>query len=389
MNRASLLGGTAIAALMVSAPALAGSMGTGDNLSITFEGEVRVSVRGVDQDDSEGAGRGYGFQTDEAEFKFEARNTADAFGHPFLYGVEVVLNVNTDDVENGDKAFAFIDSRESLGRLEIGDQDDAIDRMFVAGEDALVGRAGFDGELADIFRFGETWIGVSNSVTGKATKITYFSERFAGFQVGASITPDSGAQGASFGARDDDGDFENVFGVAANYVGEFGDFGVVVSGWYETGEGNVDTSTASASASNGGLSAEDADAYGFGATVSYAGFTLGAGYVDLDDQGVESSASSAGEDSGEWISVGLGYRSGPWGVSVGYYKAELGNAGTTGDTENEIIAIDAEYEIAPGWLLAGSIGFAEADNRGRSETFGLETGNNDGTAGIIYNIFTF
>jgi predicted porin len=383
MNRASLLGGTAIAALMVSAPAFAGSMGTGDNLSITFEGEVRVSVRGVDQDDSEGAGRGYGFQTDEAEFKLEARNTADAFGHPFLYGVEVVLNVNTDDVENGDKAFAFIDSRESLGRLEIGDQDDAIDRMFVAGEDALVGRAGFDGELADIFRFGDTWIGVSNNNTGKATKVTYFSERFAGFQVGASFTPDAGSQGASFGKKDNDGDPNNVIGLAANYVGEFGDFGLVVSGFYEDGDGDVST------ADNPGASAEDVETYGVGLNISYAGFTFGAGWVDLTESNLLKSDSNAGADQGEWISVGLGYRSGPWGVWVGYYKAEIGIAGSVGDTENEVIAIDAEYEIAPGWLLAGSIGFNEADNRGRSETFGLETGDNDGTAGIIYNIFTF
>ena len=387
MNRAALLGGTAIAAVMAYTPAMAGSLGTGDNLEVTLEGEVRVSVAAVDQDDREGAGRGYRFVTDESEIKLEARNTADAFGHPVLYGVQIVLNTNTDDLEMGDKVFAFIDSRESLGRLELGDQDDAIDRMFVAGEDALVGRAGFDGELADIFRFGDTWIGVSNSVTGKATKITYFSERFSGFQVGASITPDSGGQGASFSEKDNDGDFENVFGVAANYVGEFGDFGVVVSGWYETGDGNVDTSTSNNA--TGGTSAEDVDAYGFGANVSYGGFTLGAGYVDLDDQGIESTVSSAGEDAGEWISVGLGYRSGPWGVSIGYYKAEIGNEGTIGDTENEVIAIDAEYEVAPGWLLAASVGFNEADNRGRDATDGFETGDNDGTAGIFYNIFTF
>ena len=139
----------------------------------------------------------------------------------------------------------------------------------------------------------------------------------------------------------------------------------------------------------GGTSAEDVDAFGFGANVSYGGFTLGAGYVDLDDQGIEKSAAAAGADAGEWISVGLGYRSGPWGVSVGYYKSEMGNSGTTGDTENEVFAIDGEYEIAPGWLLAASVGFNNADNRGRSETFGLETGDNDGTAGIFYNIFTF
>ena len=99
MNRAALLGGTAIAAVMAYTPAMAGSLGTGDNLEVTLEGEVRVSVAAVDQDDREGAGRGYRFVTDESEIKLEARNTADAFGHPFLYGVQIVLNTNTDDLE--------------------------------------------------------------------------------------------------------------------------------------------------------------------------------------------------------------------------------------------------------------------------------------------------
>jgi len=69
MNRAALLGGTAIAAVMAYGPANAGSVGTGDNLTVTLEGEVRVSVTGVDQDDSEGQGRGYKFVTDESEIK--------------------------------------------------------------------------------------------------------------------------------------------------------------------------------------------------------------------------------------------------------------------------------------------------------------------------------
>ena len=219
MIRNTLLGSTTIvaAALAATAPAHAGSVGSGDNLAVSISGEYRFQISFRDQDMRAGHGRGFSFRSGEGELGLEARNTAD---NGILYGVAMVLNMNTDDgssAGNADKIYAFIDD-ENYGRLELGDQDDAIDRMFVAGEDALVARASFDGDVGDEFDFGGTWIGVTNNNTAKVTKATYFSPRIEGFQVGVSYTPDSGSQGASFTERDDDGDFENVFGLAANYL---------------------------------------------------------------------------------------------------------------------------------------------------------------------------
>ncbi len=378
----TLLGSTAIFAAVLAAPTPvdAGTVGTGDNLAVSIFGEYRFHISFRDQDKSTGFGRGYNFRSGESELGVEARNTAD---NGILYGVRFILNTNTDDVVNADKTFAFIDDKNNnLGRLELGDQDDAIDRMFVAGEDALVGRAGYDGEVADEFDFGDTWIGVQYNNTGQATKAIYFSPRIAPFQVGPTITPDSGSRGASFTERDDNGDFENVLGLAANYVGEVGDFTVILSIAGETGDGEADTSTSGNS--TGGTSAGTSETFGIGGTISYSEFTFGLGYVDLGEAGVSNSDRALGADGGKWWSVGLGYRSGPWGVSIGYYEAAIGNVSGVGDTKNEVISIDAEYEIAPGWQLAGSLNFADAENRDR-----IQGNDNNGHVAIFYNIFTF
>lgn len=168
MIHKTLLGSTAIVAatLSAAASAQAGSVGSGDNLAVTLSGEVRTHIAFTDQDVSAGFGRGYTIRTDEAELVIEARNVAD---NGILYGIEIVLNVGTDDTTNANKGYMFIDD-EKLGRIELGDQDDAIDRMFVGGEDALAGRAGFDGEVGDVIQFGDTWIGAANNQTGRRPK---------------------------------------------------------------------------------------------------------------------------------------------------------------------------------------------------------------------------
>jgi len=323
-------------------------------------------------------GRGFRLHTDEAELKIDARNVAD---NGILYGVEIVLNVNTDDSTNGDKVFAFIDDdNDKLGRLELGDTDDVIDNMFVAGEDVLAGRAGFDGELKDVISMGDTWFGVDNSHTGKATKVNYFTPRIAGFQLGASFTPDTGSAGASFTERDDNGDYENVFTVAANYVGEYDDLTVTLSVGAEFGDGEADTS----GGANGQDNPGDAETFGVGGTIEFSGFSLGAGYVDMGDAGVTAANQALGADAGEWWDVGLKYASGPWAVSVGYYESTIDNVAGVGDTKNTVLSFDAEFEVAPGWQLAGSLNFADAENRDRTQG-----DDNDGTALIFYNIFTF
>ncbi len=377
MNRAALLGGTAIAALMASVPATAGTVGTGDNLEVTLAGEVRFQVNHVDQDIRAGFGRGYRFHTDEGELVIEASNTAD---NGIKYGVEIVLNVNTDDTQNGDKVFAFLDN-DDYGRLQLGDNDNAADSLFVDAADVVAARGGFDGEVSDVFNFGTTWLGVGTDNVGKATKITYFTPIISGFRAGVSFTPDSGAAGASFGETDNDGDFERVVDIAANWVGSFSGVDVVVSGFYEFGEAELNTA---ATPNAGTADPGDVETFGVGATIGYGGFSVGAGYVTFNEAGISAANQALGQDAGEWWDIAVAYRSGPWGVSIGYYEATLGNVAGVSDTENTVLTFDADYEVAPGWTLAGSLSFNEAENLSR-----VQGQNNDGHSAIIYNIFAF
>ena len=379
MNRAALLGGTALVAALAFSPAMAGSVGSGDNLEVSLAGEVRFQINHRDQDDTAGFGRGFDFATDEGELVIEARNTAD---NGILYGVEIVLNVNTDDTTNGDKVFAFIDS-DDFGRIQLGDNDNAADSLFVDGADVIAARGGYDGEVSDVFNFGGTWLGVGTDNVGKSTKIVYFTPNIAGFTLGASFTPDSGAQGASFGERDDNGDFEKVFDIAGNYVGEFGDVELVVAAFYEFGEAEHDTSAAG-NAVGGTAAPGDAETFGVGGTLSYGGFSIGAGWTTFNEAGISAANQALGEDAGQWWDVGVGYRMGPYGVSVGYYEATLSNVAGVADTKNTVLTFDADYEVAPGWTAAASLSFNEAENRDRTQG-----DDNDGHSFIFYNIFAF
>jgi outer membrane protein OmpU len=371
MNRAALLGGTALVAALAFSPAIAGSVGTGDSMEVSLFGEVRFQINHTDQDDRSDNKRGFQFVTDEAELGIEARNTAD---NGILYGVEIVMNVNVDDTTNGDKVFAFIDS-DNFGRFQLGDNDNAADSLFVDGADVLAARNGYDGEVSDVFNFGGSWIGVGTDNVGKSTKIVYFTPNIAGFTLGASFTPDSGGVGASFGEVDNNGSFENVIDIAANYVGNFGDVEVVVAGFGEFGD-NEDPDIGKA------------ETYGVGATIGFSGFTVGAGYTTFNEAGISSSDKALGVDAGQWWDVGVGYRTGPWGVSVGYYEATLGNAAGTSDSKNTVLTFDADYEVAPGWVLAGSLSFNEAENRGDRGS-AVQGDDNSGHSAIIYNIWAF
>ena len=77
-----------------------------------------------------------------------------------------------------------------------------------------------------------------NVTTSDDTKATYFSPRFAGFQLGASLTPDTGIVSGTGGLvdTDNDGDFENVISYGANYVGKFDEIGVGLSFVGQTGD---------------------------------------------------------------------------------------------------------------------------------------------------------
>ena len=372
--RKTLLSGSAIAGVALltthaTTPAFAGNAQVGDSFEVTISGGYRFSVLAIDQDLRTGTGRGYQFSSDEAEIKFSAGGVAD---NGLEYGFEVELSTQTNDTSNADETWAYL--RGNWGEINLGDQDDAADRMAIGAEDAIPGRGGYDGAVADVYNFptpanAPVFTLQQASVTGDASKITYFTPRFYGFQLGGSWTPDANHSGGA-AVVDNDTSFENVGSVGLNFSEDFNGFGVVLAGTYEFADEQEIA----------GVAIGDAHRWQAGGLFSYAGFELGVSYGGAD-------ANVA--DPGWWTSVAANYSTGPWKFGGGYFfsQAENGSGGTAGsDTEVQIWTIGGNYQVAPGLELASDVNFVTADNITRT---GGANSDNDGTVFVFSTLFSF
>lgn len=380
----TLLASTAlIGAALLTAPAHAGTVGSGDNLAVRLSGFMWFQANVLDEDISAGSGRGFDFDIPETELHINASNTAD---NGIKYGVSIEMEVNTDATNNGDEVWAFLSG--DFGRIEMGDQDDATNRMLVGAFQAhqgICGPFGGLGCLAPVFQGGGSepfmiartdWqVGTSSD----RTKVIYFSPRFSGFQVGASFTPDGGGNGASFGETDNDGDFEKMIGLGINYTGKFDDVGLSASVLYERADDED-----AAGADN---TMEDLEVLFIGAKVDFAGFTVGADYRDNNDSLRSTAAVTAGADGGQWWSVAAGYKMGPWGVSAWYGAGER-DASTTVTEEITRYGVGGRYAIAPGWQVRADLSFLEWENRGGTAS-STANPDQDSTAFILTNMFNF
>jgi len=384
MKKTLLASSALVAASLLAAPAMAGTVGSKDSMAVTVGGALWFAFQLVDEDVSAGQGQGYGFKVNETEIHVGASNTAD---NGIKYGVNIELSGGGGDATSADEAYAYIDS-DVWGRLELGDQDDVTNRMMLGSWNAHKGLGGPFGGLGMLLSGWES-LGAANLMSradhqaltsGDDTKASYFSPRFGGFQVGASLTPDTGVNAGTTGLldTDNDGDYNNVLGLAANYVGKFDDIGVGLSVFYETGDDVNVTGV------NNSAEIEDLEILGIGGNVSTAGFTFGAHYRDLNNSEMTAAQVAAGASAGEQWSVGLGYQAGPWGVSVWYLDAERNAATSAVTTEVTRLGFGAGYTVAPGWLLRADLEFLSHDNIG-----GVATTDNDGRGFLLTNMFIF
>ena len=387
----TLLASTAlVGAALLAAPASAGTVGSKDGMSVTLGGTFWFSVAVYDEDVSAGRGRGYRFGVNEAEVYVNASNTAD---NGIKYGVNIELNAGAADGTAADEAYAFLDS-DQWGHLELGDQDDAANRMMLGSQNAHKGFGGPAGALgANLTLFGgfggeatgarSDW---DNDTTSDDTKATYFSPRFAGFQLGASLTPDTGIVSGTGGLTDtdNDDDFENVISYGINYVGKFDEIGVGIA--FVGQEGDDEDALGSA------LTVEDLSIWGVGGKIDFAGFTLGAHYNDFGETAITTANANNGADAGSTWSVGLGYQAGPWGVSAWYTDHEKDNATTSGagalESELTRVGFGVGYAVAPGWKLTGDVEFFSHDNISDGTGTGATT-DNDGRGYMLNNQFSF
>jgi hypothetical protein len=275
----------------------------------------------------------------------------------------VQLEVDQNGTNNSDEVWTWLEG--NWGRIQLGDKDGAEDQMIYDAGLTQSGVGGIDGDVDRWFNnVGNAASFPDISDTSDATKVTYYTPRIAGIQVGASFTPQTNSSGQDVADDTPGGSsaFENHVGVGINYKETFN---------------NVDVGIAAVGAFGDAVNQdrEDAGAWAVGGFVGYAGFTLGASYGDNGD----TRGGTSDVDDDFFYDVGLGYSMGPWSASVGYIHGEFEQGST--DDEFDNFAVSGGYTYAPGLYVYADLLFVSADSAG--------TDDNDGTVLLLGHVLSF
>jgi outer membrane protein OmpU len=327
MNHRLLLGSTALvgAGVLLTSPAFAQEVG---GLEVMLGGYTEFGAKAATDETNtdQESDRNYHFYMDNEVF-INATGTSDG---GIEYGSEIELEVGSGD-GNVDNAFTdevglFFSG--GFGRIELGREDGAEDVMGIGGEDAQSGTGGIDGDttnLEPIFEIPDT---------GDAAKVSYFTPRIAGFQLGASFVPDSGdgiENAEDPVAPGDTPDFENVIGAGANWEGDFGAFSAIIAGTGIFGDAEDDS--------------DDLTAWEVGALLGFGGLEFGAKYGMLTDFA-----------EGDFANAGLKYSFGAASASVGWTRFMPDE-----EDDNDVFFVSGDVGLLPGVVLKGDVSYALED----------------------------
>ena len=351
------------------------------------------------------------------------------------YGGEVDLLADTSaDVQgrgvNASKTFIYVEGNP-WGRVELGSNVGADGSMKVDAGTIARATGGIDGDWSYFANANAQYLGASalplgygrlgngnNSSTTPQTlsaltgtnnflgdhteeninKITYYTPRFAGFQVGVSFLPDqtNRGQGASQswlgGPYGPDrlqtaGESDNILAGGISYDNKFDQVGVALAATGEHGE-----------AENAFY--ENLQAWNVGGKLSYMGFSLAGSYGDWGKSNTLKAVDSKDTD---YYTAGAAYEYGPFGASVTYLRSQfdcgngtgginvttgesnLNDNGNTADCVTGVkgkdkfhnVSFGTDYKLAPGLTPYAEVSLFDEKSAGGS------TGDTKGTVGII------
>jgi len=351
----TLLGTTAlVSAGLVAGPALAS-----DPLTVTVGGSLVTGFYFVDND-SPVAGVDY----DDTKVALVARNidivAEGTLDNGLVAGAALKLQIGDDEnnaLNTGDdatfsEAYAYLEG--GFGRMELGATDGAAFKMHYSSPWFVPGNGVDSPNIYNI----QNLAGSISSRTATYSllaeddnKISYFTPRLAGFQLGASFTPDTANDPVAngFGVSRTNSSTEDVFEIAANYAGELGGVSVGADVFYVTGEAAL-------------VGADDPEEVGAGLSLGFAGFTLGGAYTSVENvvAGTQSTVTvaSRGNETDTWT-VGLAYGTGPWTVGVAYLESEAENNLGADIGSNSFLQVGGGYSLGAGVDLGLDVQFIE------------------------------
>ena len=352
-----LLGTTAlVAAAFATAPAMAA-----DKIKMKVGGYFVGSVAAVFDADILPAGTvGQDERTirfgREAEIHFKGSTTLD---NGIEIGVKAELEL-TEDVTSGNQNDDVIDEsyiwvEGAFGEFQFGDQDGIGDQMAFAAPSPFLETFVNDTDLDPLGRQNGTTSGtrgggvaaVVNATlddSSDSTKIIYFTPRLAGFQVGLSYAPEAeeitGDKGFTDSISGDD-DGENIFEAGLTFEHSFNSVDIALGATYLTWDNNSTYTNGNTLAVQ---NTDDYDAFSFGGSVGFAGFTVGGQWAQRD-------AVRADRDEITDWNLGATYGTGPWTFGLEYGERNSDDAlvgAATSEIDNNGWAAGVAYSLGGG-----------------------------------------
>jgi outer membrane protein OmpU len=279
----------------------------------------------------------------DSEFFIGFKQTLD---NGLEIGGEIQVEGQQASAEQIDEQYIFING--SFGRIEIGTDNGAGYRMHYGLKSNGVGI-----DEGDV----DEWIANSNSdlrttsattsIDNDANKITYFSPRISGFQIGASFVPENEvntSEGAAAGGKESDDVRDSGFILGANYVTSVADMSIKASVGYADAGGGVPGKQEAMSA---------------GIQLGFGGFTASFAYGEHEDDTDVSDENIFG--------ASLAYNAGPAGVSIAYIRGEDSDT----NDEQDAIEVGASYQVGPGVSAKTSLYYLERSTNGADTADGI------------------
>jgi predicted porin len=327
---------------------------------------------GFTNDDNDANRRSHEFRNDnEITVKVDGK-TAGGLG----YGAEIDLEADTTADVNGQgtnaaRTFTYLEG--SWGRVEMGDVNSAAGNMRVDASSLAAATGGINGAWTYfvngavdaqgyittsklVVEHGNT-AALGDETFYNNTKVSYYTPKWSGFQGGISYTPAMNKGQTVDRVDNTAGDFDNIWDLAVGYEGTFSNVKLAAAATYEMADIEAGAT-------------EDVSAWNLGALLGYQGWSFAASYGDWDDSNLAN-----GLDSNDYWTLGLGYTTGPIGLSATYLDSQRSNSATT---ENEFsnIVLGAEYKLAAGLTPYAEVSFYDFDDADG-------VGSNSGTTVIL------
>ncbi len=339
----------ATSALIGASVLVAGAANAGEAPVVSFSGALSYEYI-FDDNDARAANSTDGHvitaNEQQSELVWDARGTAD---NGLEYGANIQWRAMGVGAAAGAFDEAYLDFRGSWGRLFLG-AEDGVDGLLVPDANGIqVGTWGTDGNGAIRADNSIATVGATTSLayyhdplgyTGDANKIGYLTPSFSGFQAGVSFTPDVGDTARSNFVDGAGGAVGlNAWDLAAAYNGDFSGIGIGIGGSYQFADGNQSAATSSAAG------VEDISSWRVGASISVAGFSFAADYLDNGDSLCPTN--SAVCDSGDGWSLGAAYSFGPGAISASWQTSEETNTAGA-NIEVDVLHAGINYQVAEG-----------------------------------------